>query len=449
MCGIFGIISDKNKTNKSYTNHLFRLSESRGKEAAGIAFWDNGSIDVLKSAQPVSTFLKSKQYKQFLNIHAGKNKFCAIGHSRLVTDGESFEHSNNQPVIANNLVGVHNGIIVNHEEIWREIPSIKRESRVDSEIFFKLYNLFLSKHDCSLLETVSETYKIIEGVASTATIVADLSTIILATNNGSIYYSSSPDLFVFASERYILEKFFLKNRMTKTENIQQLKSNHVTYLNIVTLKSTGLSFQSNTAEWGNKNFYPTRNIGVINDILKTKNKFRKSLKSKKGNLGFSNIKELELLYEKTTEAQSKLRRCSKCVLPETMPFIYFDNNGVCSYCHTHKKLEYQGEQQLLNSLNLDKENKDYDCILGISGGRDSTYALHYIKKEMELNPVVFTYDWGMVTDLARRNVSRICAKLGIEHILISADIKNKRNNIKKNVLAWLGRTHFEHLLSLL
>lgn len=60
---------------------------------------------------------------------------------------------------------------------------------------------------------------------------------------------------------------------------------------------------------------------------------------------------------------------------------------------------------------------------------------------MGLNPIAFSYDWGMLTDLARRNQSRMCAKLGVEHILVSADIRKKRNNIKLNVEAWLHKPH--------
>ncbi len=73
----------------------------------------------------------------------------------------------------------------------------------------------------------------------------------------------------------------------------------------------------------------------------------------------------------------------------------------------------------------------------ISGGRDSCYGLHYIKKELGLNPVAYTYDWGFVTDLARRNISRMCGELNIEHVLVAADIKQKRENVRKNVAAWL------------
>jgi hypothetical protein len=56
-----------------------------------------------------------------------------------------------------------------------------------------------------------------------------------------------------------------------------------------------------------------------------------------------------------------------------------------------------------------------------------------------MNPVAFTYDWGMVTDLARRNQARVCGKLGVEHIIRSADIQAKRRYIRKNIEAWLKK----------
>lgn len=64
-----------------------------------------------------------------------------------------------------------------------------------------------------------------------------------------------------------------------------------------------------------------------------------------------------------------------------------------------------------------------------------------IVKELGLRPVTFTYDWGMVTDLARRNIARMCGELGVENIVVSANLKKKRENIRKNVLAWLKRPH--------
>jgi hypothetical protein len=75
----------------------------------------------------------------------------------------------------------------------------------------------------------------------------------------------------------------------------------------------------------------------------------------------------------------------------------------------------------------------------LSGGRDSSYALHYLVKVLGMKVIAYTYDWGMVTDLARRNISRMCGELGIEHILISADIGQKRDHVRKNVSAWLRK----------
>jgi hypothetical protein len=78
-----------------------------------------------------------------------------------------------------------------------------------------------------------------------------------------------------------------------------------------------------------------------------------------------------------------------------------------------------------------------DCLVPFSGGRDSCYALHLIVKELKLRPITYTYDWGMVTDLGRRNISRFCAKLGVENIVVADDIALKRKNIAKNLSAWL------------
>jgi hypothetical protein len=78
-------------------------------------------------------------------------------------------------------------------------------------------------------------------------------------------------------------------------------------------------------------------------------------------------------------------------------------------------------------------------LIPFSGGRDSTYVLHVVKNILGLNPITLTYDWGMVTDLARRNIASICGKLGVENIIVAADIHWKRENIRKNIKAWLKK----------
>ena len=136
---------------------------------------------------------------------------------------------------------------------------------------------------------------------------------------------------------------------------------------------------------------------------------------------------------------NSLKRCKKCILPQTMPFIEFDSQGVCNYCRNYKKLQIKGVVALEKAI-AKYRNKcgESDCIIGISGGRDSTYGLHYLKTVLKMNPIAYTYDWGMATDLAPRNISRICVKLGVKHIMVS-DINKKRRYIRKNVEAWLKR----------
>ena len=103
-----------------------------------------------------------------------------------------------------------------------------------------------------------------------------------------------------------------------------------------------------------------------------------------------------------------------------------------------RKLKEENLTDLSNEIkNYRRDGIKPDCIIPFSGGRDSTFTLHFVKKELGLNPITFTYDWAMVTDLARRNIARACGKLGVENIIVAADIHKKRNYIRKNVSAWL------------
>ena len=132
------------------------------------------------------------------------------------------------------------------------------------------------------------------------------------------------------------------------------------------------------------------------------------------------------VHEKRIEtwegAVSRLRRCNKCVLPETYPFIEFDEDGVCSFCRTYKPTKLKSMSELHAYCDYHRsQNGEADCLVALSGGRDSCYVLHYLKTELDMHPITYTYDWGLVTDLARRNTSRMCGRLGVEHVLISAD----------------------------
>ena len=140
--------------------------------------------------------------------------------------------------------------------------------------------------------------------------------------------------------------------------------------------------------------------------------------------------------------QPTLRRCTRCILPETMPFIAFDVDGVCNYCHTYTPRNVpKPKEELFNLVEGYRRAGATDCIVPFSGGRDSCYGLHLIVKELKMNAVTYTYDWGMVTDLGRRNISRMSAELGVENIIVADDIAKKRRNIAVNLKAWLKAPH--------
>jgi len=439
MCGIFGVVQQNDfldeKKLKKAVETLFILSESRGKEASGYAIINKEQILVFKSPLPASNTIKSKEFTDiFKSFHSGN--FCMIGHSRLVTNGYEHFNQNNQPFVKNDIVGIHNGIIVNIEDLWKKYSTEERLTELDSEIIPTIIRTKLSSGEI-MSEALQILYSEIYGMTSIALLFADSKNLILATNNGSLYYISTTDLFVFASEKYILQQFIAQNQLDSQLEIKHLSPNY--FLSVHTEKLTISEINSG------KRFSNIENDQKRKQIIY----FEKKIDDKQFIVNrslehtiYTPTLELVREYEKNKEKIALLKRCTKCLLPTTFPFIEFDEQGVCNKCREYDKQRVKGAKNLEETIaKYRKNNGEPDCIVAFSGGRDSSYSLHYIKKELGLTPLAYTYDWGMITDLARRNQARICGKLGIEHLLVSADIRHKRKNIHKNVSAWLKSPH--------
>jgi asparagine synthetase B (glutamine-hydrolysing) len=426
MCGIFGIVlPDIRKQDVSSLRdaikRLFILSESRGKEAAGLAVLSNNKAHIYKEATSASDMIASDRYKGFLSnalncsTNGQKEPISLIGHSRLVTDGQQFIGVNNQPVIKGHLVAIHNGIITNHDMIWKNHSDLKREYDVDTEILLALIQQKL-QHGDSLSDSISSSFSEIEGTASVAIVSAEIHGLVLATNNGSLYYTydKMTQSAVFGSENFILREFLTEGGqllgMSKDLIIQKLKPGTMVYINTdqQTMSPTVVPFNIK------KTIVPV-----------DKRKFHLTIDD---------------YSEKYAEHRHAIKRCKRCILPETMPFIEFDHSGVCNYCRDYQKVSPAGIDALLQQVDpLRSKDGSPDCIVMFSGGRDSSYGLHLIKQELGLNPIAYTYDWGVITDLGRRNQARLCGKLGVEHIIVSADIIRKRRYVRQNVDAWLHR----------
>ena len=113
---------------------------------------------------------------------------------------------------------------------------------------------------------------------------------------------------------------------------------------------------------------------------------------------------------------------------------------MCNFCEKHENQKEHGEHALEALLDKYRRNDgSYDCLVGISGGRDSSYGMHMLKTKYGMNPLAYTYDWGLTTDQSRINTAKICGQLGIEHIFRAPDIAKKRRHIRKNIYAWLRK----------
>jgi hypothetical protein len=454
MCGIFGgVFAGSSALRRAArleacAEQLFLLSESRGKEAAGFAIANRQQLAIYKAAVPARTMIRSRAYRQTLRQAASSERghgIAFIGHSRLVTDGGRELNRNNQPVITDGLAGVHNGIIVNHAELWQRHGQLRRQFEVDSEVIFALLRQRLRAGEAPAA-AASGVFDELQGNASIACLFDDRDVLLLATNNGSLYYrkSAGGKAFVFGSESYILDQFAARHGAEfGAAPTLHLRAGEGILVELQTLETAGFSLASSSATGARG-----ANGAAQQGALAMPRPPRKLLDGAaqdppppvppRSAAPLDRAKlEAQFPY---VSLRNRLRRCVRCVLPETMPFIDFDAHGVCGYCRSRGPLAVLGDEAL-EALVAPHRRSDGrpDCIVGVSGGRDSIFGLHYIKHVLGMNPVAYTYDWGMVTDLARRNTSRICGKLGIEHILVSADIPQKRAYIRANVEAWLAR----------
>ena len=114
--------------------------------------------------------------------------------------------------------------------------------------------------------------------------------------------------------------------------------------------------------------------------------------------------------------------CTRCIMDDTVQGISFDENGVCTFCHIHDELEASFPmdaetpdrlQELVAKIKKDGKYKKYDCVLGVSGGRDSTYTL-YSAVKLGLRPLAVHFDNGWNSDLAVQNIKNACKKLNVD-----------------------------------
>jgi glucosamine--fructose-6-phosphate aminotransferase (isomerizing) len=393
MCGIFGIILKNKKRYQSETvastiDYLFKLSMLRGKDAAGVFFeTEKQSILVKKGGHP-EDFLRSDEYTAALkNVVEGNGDYLmALGQCRLVMSGSAAQENSNQPIQTPNIIGLHNGILT---KVGGESLNRMTGVHLDSDSIALFDEITKARETgASPQESLKNSLEGSEGSYSVSCYFPADQKLLLTSNTGSLFLYEDEEVYLFASEPAFLEKVFANLTSKKIDKSK---------------------------------------ITQVKDSI-----FEKEVSVR------SNFHDIQFLPKRRKE----YKRCTRCILPENYPFIAFDKDGVCNFCQTYEKQKLYGEEKLLQALDKCRSRDGSpDCLVGLSGGRDSSYGMYLLKKKYGMNPIAYTFDWGLTTDVSRRNQARVCGKLGIEHIIRSPDIIERRRHIRKNVDAFLERPH--------
>ncbi len=116
--------------------------------------------------------------------------------------------------------------------------------------------------------------------------------------------------------------------------------------------------------------------------------------------------------------------CKNCVMDTTDSNIIFDENGTCDYCLNYHnnilpnwKTGKEGKKiisKIVEQIKFDGKNKEYDCLIGISGGVDSSYLTYLAKEKFKLRPLIFHVDGGWNTQIAVNNIEKIIDGLNLD-----------------------------------
>jgi len=132
--------------------------------------------------------------------------------------------------------------------------------------------------------------------------------------------------------------------------------------------------------------------------------------------------------------------CKKCLFPQTKPDLYFDDDGICDACHSADRKHgienaIDWDKRASNFENLicdfkDRANGWYDCIVPVSGGKDSTWQVYAMKKIHGMNPLAVTFDQFDQTETGKHNLE-ILKSIGVDHIHFTLNPNVVKKLVKK------------------
>ncbi|EKF9791729.1 glucosamine 6-phosphate synthetase, partial [Vibrio cholerae] len=200
MCGIFGLFSQsgiKNNDLKVLAHH----ARQRGRDSSGLVFFKQDYM-VEKADYDIQRLIK--------RVNTSSST-VVMGHSRLITNGLG----DNQPVVRNDVIVIHNGIIVNDKDIW-QATGIEKKLEIDSEVIAALAETHILNGG-GINELSALVLNQCKGVVACAIILPKQGKVVVFSNNGSLYVGTRNGDKFFSSESYPLLKI-------KCDKIIQIKA---------------------------------------------------------------------------------------------------------------------------------------------------------------------------------------------------------------------------------
>ncbi|MDB5255826.1 MAG: Pseudaminic acid biosynthesis protein PseA, possible Pse5Ac7Ac acetamidino synthase [Chitinophagaceae bacterium] len=132
----------------------------------------------------------------------------------------------------------------------------------------------------------------------------------------------------------------------------------------------------------------------------------------------------------------KIRYCKKCVFPETKPDLHFNDEGICSACvaaaQKDKGIDWEKRKedffQIIQHYKKKPGETGYDCLIPVSGGKDSTYQAYFMKEVCGMNPLCVCFETTAVTELGKKNLDNI-SKMGIDVVYFKKNYNAYRSMV--------------------
>jgi len=235
-----------------------------------------------------------------------------------------------------------------------------------------------------------------------------------------------------------LNRYFKKNLREISKKIN-IKNKKLIFFNLINLSE----FDLNNIE-----------IKILKCSLEYKKKINKFPKKEKDIfwLGFDDnfkdvplnkINEKDNWYLKKVKSKvgeplfKNLKYCSRCCLPETSEGIKFDDYGICTICRSSEEkmnINWDKREKILKGIFLNHKKKDnYDCLLPISGGKDSMFQSYKLKNTYNLNPLTVTHSQNWLSTIGRYNLENCLRQFDLDHLNFIPNRKIINKVAKKSV----------------